>query len=371
MKRRAEKQAFEQAAHYFRGLIGPQQQPQLRDCKVPDPEPFKGDPEDLDRFILQVENKFVMEPTRFGTDVIKIRYTGQLLKDKAYRWYKAYHLQISSRDAFRVRGTYDLDPQFASWDRFEASLRSSFGERITRAQAVREWDKLRHRDSIDDFIDELSRLMWLTGYEGEVVGDKIREGLNDTMALEWAKVAQKPREIGEQLVVLRDMGHAIEDATRHRKPKQQQQQQSAKGSQPQGQQEKGKGKGPNPNNSRGKGGGQQGAKADQSKRVWKDEGVELKGIPKDILEERKRDQKCQKCGKANHRWPKCYTKEPVTSRVSAVAGTKRGSDDSEGSKGSKKAKTAGVKADPEAVAASGRVIEIPDGIGEDFDIWAF
>lgn len=366
VKRGAERRAFNDAAQFFRGMMPQQLVPQQRDCKVPDPECFKGDPEDLDRFLLQVENKFDMEPFRFSTDVIKIRYAGQLLKDKAYRWYRAYHLQISSKDAYRVRGSRELDPQFASWDRFEASLRSSFGERVTRAQAVRTWDRLKHKESIDDFIDELSRLMWLTGYEGEVVEDKIREGLNDMMALEWAKVARKPYEIGDQLSLLRDMGHAIEDATRHRKPKgNQQQQQGDKGQQ---QPQDGKGKGSNP---KGKGkGGQQGAGKPQKTREWKDEATELKGIPKDILEERRQAKKCTKCGKPNHKWVDCYTKAPVTTRT--IAGSKRSSDGSDSGKGSKKAKTAGAQAQAEApaAAASGRVIEIPDAIGEDFDVWA-
>ena len=105
-----------------------------------------------------------MEPTRFESDLIKIRYTGQLLEGKAYKWYKSYHLQISSRDAHRVRGARDLDPEYSSWEWYEASLRSSFGKHITRDQGVRDWHRLRHTGSIDDFIAEVSRLIWITGY---------------------------------------------------------------------------------------------------------------------------------------------------------------------------------------------------------------
>ena len=93
-----------------------------RDCKVKDPEPFTGDSEDLERFLLQVDNKFEMEPNRFRDDVRKIRYAGQLMKDRAHKWYRAYHLQISERDAIRVRGPIELDPCYADWDRFEATL---------------------------------------------------------------------------------------------------------------------------------------------------------------------------------------------------------------------------------------------------------
>ena len=54
--------------------------------------------------------------------------------------------------------------------------------------------------------------MWITSYEGYTVEDKIRNGLNDVMVVEWARVAQKPREVGEQLALLRDIGHSMEDA---------------------------------------------------------------------------------------------------------------------------------------------------------------
>ena len=90
------------------------EEPQDKDCKVSDPDPFKGDHEDLERFLLQITNKFIMEPRRFSDDVRKIRFAGQLMKDRAYKWYRAYHLQISSRDATRIRGDIELDPQYAS-----------------------------------------------------------------------------------------------------------------------------------------------------------------------------------------------------------------------------------------------------------------
>src|SRR6266699_3889265 len=72
VRRRAERDAMRNAAQFFGGFK-PQLQPAVsRDCKVKDPEPFKGDPEDLERFLLQLENKFEMEPNRYNDDVRKI-----------------------------------------------------------------------------------------------------------------------------------------------------------------------------------------------------------------------------------------------------------------------------------------------------------
>jgi hypothetical protein len=330
------------------------------DMKTPDPKPFKGEAEDLDRFLLQLENKFSMEPSRFESDLIKIRYTGQLLEGKAYKWYKSYHLQISSRDAYRVRGIRELDPTYASWDRFEASLRSSFGERITRDQAVREWHRLRHSDNIDDFVDEINRLMWITGYEGDIVEDKLKHGLNEELGKEWAKLAQKPAEIGEQLALLRDMGHQVEDWYRRRKPRDQA---TTAGQKPEGKKSEGKrpdGKNPGKPKS-----GDQSKPA--GKKAWKDRAEELKGVSKEILEERRAGDKCQKCGKSGHKWYECWCKTPVTTKV---AGSKRGSS-GESEREPKKGKTAGAKQEDLEVptVASGRVIEIPEMAEEDLDLW--
>ena len=103
VRRRPKRQALRDATQYFRGIMLQQQQipaDQL-DCKVKDPEPFTGDTEDLERFLLQVDNKFELKPNQFRDDVRKIRYAGQLMKVRAHKWYRAYHLQISERDATR------------------------------------------------------------------------------------------------------------------------------------------------------------------------------------------------------------------------------------------------------------------------------
>ena len=156
-----------QVNEFVQSMLAPRrpEEPQDKDCKVSDLDPFKGDPADLDRFLLQITNKFIMEPRRFSDDVRKIRFACQLMKDRAYKWNRVYHLQISSRDATRIRGDIELDPQYASWDRFEAAQRATFGEKITRKKAVREWERLRHTTNIDDFVDEITRLMWVTGFE--------------------------------------------------------------------------------------------------------------------------------------------------------------------------------------------------------------
>ena len=47
----------------------------------------------------------------------------------------------------------------------------------------------------------------------------------------------------------------------------------------------------------------------------KDESVQLKGIPMDILEERMKAEMCFKCGKGPHKWYECFSKQPVTTKT--------------------------------------------------------
>ena len=56
--------------------------------------------------------------------------------------------------------------------------------------------------------------------------------------------------------------------------------------------------------------------------------------------------------------------------VSRIADSKRGCDDGGADKAPKKQKSAAIKAEePTSAAASGRIIEIPDGIGEDIGVY--
>ena len=67
----------------------PKTEESFLDTKSPDVEVYKGKPEDLNQFLLQAENKFVMEPKRFRTDLLKIQYAGQRMQGYAHKWYES------------------------------------------------------------------------------------------------------------------------------------------------------------------------------------------------------------------------------------------------------------------------------------------
>jgi hypothetical protein len=77
-----------------------------------------------------------------------------------------------------------------------------------------EWNRLRQKGSIDEFLDDVNRLMWITGYQEDVVKDKLRSGLTKDLAKEWSRVHPKPETVDAQIALLREMGHTTEDHER-------------------------------------------------------------------------------------------------------------------------------------------------------------
>ena len=325
--------------------------------KMSEVQPFKGDPEDLERFLVQLTNMFNLDEAFFANDMHCIQYASNLLHRTASsrfqdpsKWYETYHLLIDERAASRLPGYVpgQMDPVWRTWERFEATLRQSFSSRVGRHQAIQQWQALNHTGGIDDFLDEINRLMWRTGYTGDVVKDKVARSLKPELGRQWYRVFPKPDSITAQIAMLREMGHRKEEYEKIQdsgKP----QQNSEK---PQGSLKDRKVSKQPRQPEENKAGAKGKRKRDESKE-WKDKDVELAGIPDEIRKERRKAGNCQKCGKGTHMWYECYTKEPVKT---SVAGLKRPR------KEESKKKISGVKASPIR-----RVEELPDSDMEILD----
>ena len=88
-------------------------------ANAPKWQPYKGDPEDLERFIRQLENVWVLESDRYKKGITKIHYVANLLQKNStdkhkdpVKWYEAYHPKIVLEAACRLPGgaTATLDP---------------------------------------------------------------------------------------------------------------------------------------------------------------------------------------------------------------------------------------------------------------------
>jgi len=142
-------------------------------CKKAKPEApkaktYKGDPEDLERFIRSLENGCGIEKHKYNENLTKIRYTANLLErptNSKFRdpvpWYESYHLKIDLTAARQLPGgqTVTLDPSRQTWNVFVETLRSTFATKVGKEQAITECLTLQHNNSIDDYLDTLINLV--------------------------------------------------------------------------------------------------------------------------------------------------------------------------------------------------------------------
>ncbi|KAH0614936.1 uncharacterized protein H6S33_000572, partial [Morchella sextelata] len=255
-----------------------------REPKAPPPSKFQGKAEQVETFIRQCENVFSIESLSFTSEEVKIRYAGNLMEgEAAIRWYEAYHNSIDQASANRLAGMpVQLDQRWKRWDSFVDAFRAAFGEAISRDDAVAQWNTLTHtaRGGIDLFLNTIIQLMWKTGYEGQLVDDKIHNSLLPDLGMSWALFNPKPKSLMERIAALRELGHTHERyqgmAAEKAHPRTKKDPPAQKDQQPKRKREAASSSGP------------------QKTPGPKDKAVELKGIPGDILEERRKAEVCLK-----------------------------------------------------------------------------
>lgn len=350
-----------------------------REVKAPDPKTFKGEPEDLERFLVQLDNKFQLSSHMFRTDMHKIQYAANLLEGDVARWYETYHLKISSQAAARLGIPFARDPVYETWVFFEEKLRASFGSSLTREQAVLKWMRLRHTGSIDSFLDEFTRLMWKVGYSGDEVKDKLAFSLNEELGKRWSELREevKPLTIEAQVAKVRDMGHALERYEKMRGQLHSSSSRKDHGRRPKNLKEritkgppgaKSSSPGPKEGKEKGRGNGKE-------KRPWKDKETELGGIPQGLLDKRASQSQCLKCGKENHTWVQCTAPKNTGGQNAGSSGKRKAPEGESSGSAPKKAKPAGQSsASLNGIQPPGRLMvidEAEDSDLEDLDIQPF
>ena len=190
-----------------------------------------------------------------------------------------------------------------------------------------------------------------TGYIEEIAKDKLNRGLDKEVGLAWAQTPQKPRSLHEQMALIRDIGHSLENFKTLNKMNHDHHPKSHKNSHDSRQ-------------------GNAGKKRKRSEMTTdrKDQSVELKGIPAHILEERKNAEMCLKCGKGPHKWYECFSKQPVTTKtVPKEKGIPQVQDTSKDKKKDEK-KDVKISAVGMEDEYSGRIIELVTDSDGEYDI---
>jgi hypothetical protein len=326
-------------------------------------EPFKGDQDDIDRFLRGCDAHFRLQ--RIDDDLDRIYAAGLMLEGRPAKWFGTYLCKISPKEAARHQVKFVEDPAFRKWETFEAGLRESYGGRVDRNAAVAEWNRLRYQGSINEFLDEITRLQWITNYQDEVVKDKLRMGLSKELAKEWSRVNPKPDSVNGQIALLREIGQTIENheklearrlENRIRDPRRDQHRSEGSSKSKSGKSRKNRHLRPEFSAFASPSSSSSFLKATQ-------------GVSKEVIAERKKEGACLRCGRSGHRWFECRSKE-------AYRGKRKESESETKTPFPKKPKTSDQKPAASAVVAArpepevGRIIEIPEDDDDfDIDIW--
>jgi hypothetical protein len=325
-------------------------------------KPFKGDQDDIDRFLRGCDAHFRLQ--RIDDDLDRIYAAGMMLEGRPAKWFGTYLCKISPKEAARHQVRFVEDPAFRKWETFEAGLRESYGGRVDRNTAVAEWNRLRYQGSINEFLDEISRLQWITNYQDEVVNDKLRMGLSKELAKEWSRVNPKPDPVNGQIALLREIGPTIENherlearrlKNRIRDPRRDQHRSESSS--------KNKSKSKKNRNSRSE------FSSSPSSSSAPSFLNATQGVSKEVIAERKKEGVCLRCGRPCHRWSECRAKE-------AYQGKRKESEGETKPPAPKKPKTFDQKPSASAAVAArsepsfegGRIMEIPDDEDIDIDI---
>ena len=298
------------------------------------------------------------------------------LERKVKKWYENIHVNINRDAAARQGVTFHKNNSLQRWSLFFALLQSSFGKSLTRDKSVQEWNWLHHRDgNIDYLLDQIHYLIYATGYTGDMVKGKIKEGLTDEMRQSCAMVQGKPEKISPYMDALWEFAHEIERTAAYTKSQNRSRgsgeasEQTPKGEKRKEKREK-KEKRDRPLQPQ----SQPGPSKGKRKADFKDRDTKLRGIPSSVIEERKKASVCLKCGKPNHTWFQCFTKHPVTRSVASASKKqrKREADKEEDAPAAKKAKVERLTVStskPEKRSPSPRIFEVEDSSFDAMDLY--
>jgi len=150
-------------------------------------------------------------------EIQKVSLVIHLLRDTAKEWYKAIHPHINKDAAKRQGIKFDPKNELRTWEAFRKRLEDSFGSRLDRNRALREWSQLYMKDGkVDRFIDELIRLAPVLEYSGEFVKHWERMGMTDVLNSGWSMKTPHPVAYMNYLDLLRQTGHQLEDVSNFR-----------------------------------------------------------------------------------------------------------------------------------------------------------
>jgi hypothetical protein len=153
------------------------------EAKINAPETFDGEnASQLRNFLTQVRLVFDLQPSRYPTDAIKVKYASSYLRGPAFSWIQPY---LDMEDPPIWLDDFSL---------FIAEITNIFGDPDLIGSATRNLRKLRQTGSVASYVSEFRRHSTLLSWGEQALNSQFLDGLNGSIKDELARSA-RPTEL--------------------------------------------------------------------------------------------------------------------------------------------------------------------------------
>jgi len=140
----------------------------LKDIKVPFPNKFNGNYVDCDGFLVQLQNYFDMQPTRFVDDDLKFPLLGSRLEGKALKWF--VNVSKESHLVTQYKNNFALCLQ---------DFKEQFEDKTAVKKASRQIMNLKQgKAPISGYVSDFRTLTYLLNFNEEALITCFYKGLN-------------------------------------------------------------------------------------------------------------------------------------------------------------------------------------------------
>jgi Ty3 transposon capsid-like protein len=148
--------------------------PAKRHAKIAPPEKFSGRKDKLHEFLAKCQQQFLNEPECFTTDAQKTLWTGTYLEDSAYNWFRSIFSAYAANP-------HSPPPEFASYAKFEESLKAAFGDPDETAFHERKLNNLKQHGSAVAYASQFRVHQGFVEWNDKALASAFRTGLKPSV----------------------------------------------------------------------------------------------------------------------------------------------------------------------------------------------
>jgi hypothetical protein len=186
-------------------------------------EPFTGERNRLQGFLLQLRVFATFNKERFRSETEKVLWAITLLEGKALQWVEGFLADYldNVEESGRINGDMDDTTKtiFGSWDGFLQEIKSNFGVMDEQREAERAIESLRQKGSATAYTREFQRFSTKTDWGDEALRYTYRRGLKDSVKDELVRYTGRTDSLELLIKAACEIDNAWYERTMERKGK--------------------------------------------------------------------------------------------------------------------------------------------------------